>query len=57
MSADRNQVIVWSTTANSDVVYHSVRLQNPIVFSEIATQAEWGTLYFAMKSVRGNGAM
>jgi len=57
MSPDQSQVVVWSTTANSDIVYHSVRLQNPIVFSEIATQAEWGTLYFAMKSVRGNGAM
>ncbi|KAH9026781.1 hypothetical protein EDB84DRAFT_1501283, partial [Lactarius hengduanensis] len=50
MSADRNQVIVWTTTTNSDVVYHSVRLQNPAVFNEIATQQEWGTLHYAMKS-------
>ena len=51
MSGDRSQVIVWSTTANSDVVYHSVNLQNQAVFNEIATQQEWGTLHIAMKSV------
>ncbi|KAH9000989.1 hypothetical protein EDB83DRAFT_2275918 [Lactarius deliciosus] len=50
MSADRNQVIVWTTTTNSNAVYHSVRLQNPAVFNEIATQQEWGTLHYAMKS-------
>ncbi len=57
MSGDRTQVIVWTTTTNSDVVYHSVRLQNPVVFNEITTQQEWGTLHYAMKSVRGNGAI
>lgn len=50
-------MIVWSTTTNSDVVYHSVSLQNPAVFNEIATQQEWGTLHIAMKSVRGNGVI
>ncbi|KAI9447112.1 hypothetical protein BJY52DRAFT_375069 [Lactarius psammicola] len=50
MSADRTQVIVWNTITNSDVVYHSVRLQNPAVFNEITTQQEWGTLHYAMKS-------
>ncbi|KAH9052374.1 hypothetical protein EDB87DRAFT_1722946, partial [Lactarius vividus] len=50
VSADRNQVVVWTTTTNSDVVYHSVRLQNPAVFNEIATQQEWGTLHYAIKS-------
>ncbi|KAH9024050.1 hypothetical protein EDB85DRAFT_2119040 [Lactarius pseudohatsudake] len=51
MSANRNQVIVWNTTTTSDVVYHSVTLQNPAVFNEIATQPEWGTLHYAMKSL------
>ncbi|KAI9434458.1 hypothetical protein H4582DRAFT_1818664 [Lactarius indigo] len=50
MSADRSQVIVWSTTTNNDVIYHTVKLQNPAVFNEISTQAEWGTLHYAMKS-------
>ncbi|KAH9065034.1 hypothetical protein EDB87DRAFT_1556192 [Lactarius vividus] len=50
MSANRNQIVVWDTTTTSDVVYHSVTLQNPAVFNEIATQPEWGTLHYAMKS-------
>ena len=56
MSGDRSQIVIWSTTTNSDVVYHSVTLQNPTLFEEIDTQQEWGTLHIAMKSVRGNGA-
>ncbi|KAI9430131.1 hypothetical protein H4582DRAFT_2104007 [Lactarius indigo] len=50
MSADRSQVIVWSTTTNNNAIYHTVKLQNPAVFNEISTQAEWGTLHYAMKS-------
>ncbi|KAH9055600.1 hypothetical protein EDB87DRAFT_1567201 [Lactarius vividus] len=50
LSADRSQVVVWSTTTNNDVVYHTTKLQNPAVFNEISTQAEWGTLHYAMKS-------
>jgi hypothetical protein len=57
MSGDRSQIITWTTTTNSDVVFHSVSLQNPTLFEEIATQQEWGTLHIAMKSVRGNGAI
>ena len=54
LSADRSQVIVWSTTANNDVVYLKAQLQRPAVFNEISTQPEWGTIYHAMKSVSGN---
>lgn len=50
LSADRSQGIVWSTTANDDVVYLKAQLQSPAVFNEISTQPEWGTLYHAMKS-------
>ena len=57
MSGDRSQIIRWSTTTNSDIVYHSVSLQNPTLYEEIATQQEWGTLHLAMKSVRGNGVI
>jgi hypothetical protein len=54
LSADRTQPLVWSTTANNDVVYLKAQLQNPALFNEIATQPEWGTLYHGMKSVSGN---
>jgi hypothetical protein len=50
LSADRTQPLVWSTTANNDVVYLKAQLQNPALFNEIATQPEWGTLYHGMKS-------
>ncbi|KAH9996278.1 hypothetical protein BJV77DRAFT_942524 [Russula vinacea] len=53
-SGDRNQVIVWSATSNADVIFHSVRLQASAVFTEIIDQAEWGTLYYAMQTVRSN---
>jgi len=54
LSADRSQEIVWNVTTNNDVVYHSVKLQNPEVFNEISSQAEWGTLHIAMMSVSGD---
>jgi len=54
LSGNRSQEIVWDATTNDDVIYHSVKLQNPEVFSEISSQAEWGTLHFAMKSVSGD---
>ncbi|KAI9456996.1 hypothetical protein BJY52DRAFT_1379345 [Lactarius psammicola] len=50
LSADRSKVVVWSTTTNNNAIYHTVKLQSPAVFSEISTQAEWGTLHYAMKS-------
>ena len=56
LSADRSQVIVWSTTANNDVVYLNAQLQSPAMFNEISAQPEWGTVYLAMKSVSGNGS-
>ncbi|KAH8999019.1 hypothetical protein EDB83DRAFT_897501 [Lactarius deliciosus] len=49
-SGDRSQVILWSATSTSDVVYHTIRLQNPVVFNEIGSMAEWGSVYYAMKS-------
>ncbi|KAH9171799.1 hypothetical protein EDB89DRAFT_2175033, partial [Lactarius sanguifluus] len=48
-SGDRSHVIRWSATSTSDVVYHTVNLQNPVVFNEIRNQAEWGSAYYAMK--------
>ena len=57
LSGDNTQVIKWNTTSNDGVIYHAATLNIPAVFSEINTQAEWGTLYYAMRSVSGNGAI
>ena len=46
-----NQAIKWSTTSNSEVIYHSVKLQTQAIFNEINHQAEWGTLYYSMEAV------
>jgi hypothetical protein len=50
-SGDRSQMILWSATSNSDIIFHSVTLQTQGVFTEIVDQAEWGTLYYAMQTV------
>ena len=34
-SGDHTQLILWSTTSISSVVYHTVGLQNPVVFTEV----------------------
>ena len=57
LSGDKTQSIAWSTISNNDVIYHTAGLRNPAVFNEINNQAEWGTLYYAMKSVSGNDAI
>jgi hypothetical protein len=55
LSGDWSKMIVWSTTANKDVIYLTAQLQSPAVFNEISSQPEWGTLYHAMKNVSING--
>jgi Domain of unknown function (DUF5127) len=50
-SGDRTQTILWTPTANADVVFHSVTLQTQVKFMEVSDQAEWGTLYYAMQAV------
>ena len=57
LSGDRSQAIHWRSTSDNNIFYHSSELANPAVFNEIATQAEWGTLYYAMKSVSRNGVL
>ena len=51
-SGDRSQTILWSSSSNTDVIFHRVTLQTPAVFTEVMGQADWGTLYYAMKAVR-----
>jgi hypothetical protein len=53
LSGDRSREIGWSTTSNNNLIYHTVGLQDPAIFNEINAQADWGTLYYAMKSVSG----
>jgi hypothetical protein len=55
MSGNRTQGIQWNVTSNTNVIYHTVTLENPVVFSEVGVQAEWGTLYYAMTSVSDKG--
>jgi hypothetical protein len=51
-SGDRSQTIRWNSTSDADVIFHRVTLQTPELFTEVIDQAEWGTLYYAMKAVR-----
>ncbi len=50
-SRDASQRILSSPTSNADVVLHNVTLQTPAEFTEISDQAQWGTIYYAMKAV------
>ena len=50
-SRNVNQTILWGLTSNADVIYHSLTLQTQAEFTEVIDQAEWGTLYYAMKTV------
>ena len=50
-SGDRTKTISWIPSSNADVVFHTVALQTQAKFTEIAGQAEWGTLYYAMLAV------
>lgn len=34
-----------------DVIYHTITFGNPVLFSEVANQAGWGTVYYATKTV------
>ncbi len=53
-SGDRSQTLLWSSTSNADVIFHRATLQTPALFTEVMDQADWGTLYYAMKAVRDN---
>ena len=57
LSGDRSQEIEWSTTSDKNLIYHKVELQNPATFNEINSQADWGTLYYAMGNVSVNGTV
>ena len=50
-SGDRGNTIKWNTTANASVIYHNVTLRTQTLFNEINNQAQWGSLYYAIKPV------
>ena len=50
-SGNRSQTILWGSNSNADIAFHSVTLQAEATFKEVIDQAEWGTLYYAMKNV------
>jgi hypothetical protein len=56
-SGDRGQMIDWSVTSTSNVIYHTVKLQNPALFEESSNQAGWGSFYYAMGSVSDSGVI
>jgi hypothetical protein len=48
---DDNQLVVWDTTENNDIIYHSVTRQNPQFMVENDDIAEDGTAYYAILNV------
>jgi hypothetical protein len=34
-----------------DVIYHTITFGQPVLFSEVASQPGWGTVYYATKAV------
>ena len=50
ISGDRMQQISWFPTISANAVIHNVGLQKQETLTETLDQAEWGTLYYAMKN-------
>ncbi|KAI0278696.1 hypothetical protein BGY98DRAFT_1186430, partial [Russula aff. rugulosa BPL654] len=50
ISGDRMQQVSWFPEISANAVIHNVGLQKQENFTEILDQAEWGTLYYAMKN-------
>lgn len=51
ISGNKSSLATWGTTVDTNSVYHAVSLQSPQELSETSEQADWGTLYHAMKQV------
>jgi len=45
----------WRYISIPEVQYHLLSNSEQVTFGEVFDQAEWGTLYFAMKNVSDNG--
>jgi hypothetical protein len=44
-------------TVNMNVTYHTITFRNPVLFSEAADHAGWGTVYYAMKTVSNHNSL
>ena len=55
VTLDGSRSMVPKVTTNTDIIYYSITYWEPISFSEeFGTDAGWGTLYYAMKTVSNN---
>ena len=55
ITLDGSRYVVPRVTPNTDIIYYSIAIWEPILFSEeFGTDAGWGTLYYAMKTVSNN---
>jgi hypothetical protein len=43
--------VFHNVTSTMDVTYYTITFDNPVLFSEVANQAGWGTIYYATKTV------
>ena len=46
-----NSSVFYNVTSNINVTYFTITFGNPVLFSEVANQAGWGTIYYATKTV------
>jgi hypothetical protein len=46
-----NISVFYNVTSNINVTYFTITFENPVLFSEVANQAGWGTIYYATKTV------
>ena len=51
--------LFWRYSSIREVQFHIIALSDSeqVEFGEVFGQAEWGTLYFAMKNVSDNGSL
>ncbi|OBZ70559.1 hypothetical protein A0H81_09078 [Grifola frondosa] len=53
VSGNRSSLVSWSTQVTDSSIYHQVQKQSPSPMTEISSQAEDGTAYYAMASRPG----
>ncbi|PIL35943.1 hypothetical protein GSI_01603 [Ganoderma sinense ZZ0214-1] len=54
VSGDRSSQVRWSNANTGSSIYHEIQLQSPQQNSEIANQAQDGTVYYAMSTAQPN---
>jgi C1A family cysteine protease len=60
MSGDHDHFstgVFWTYSSMPEFQSHVIANSEQVTFSEVFDQAEWGTLYFAMKHVSDNGSL